>query len=144
MTQQHQPLGTNLHWTNLTTGAATSSGGLQPNSYEIPRGEDHLRTHAGNLKSPHFFGLVAGTPQGYVFFDPRYRVDEPSQKRIAACLAAFAMPKEGVEEHLQLTVDQFKYWTEMASLPPTESPNPRKVTLAITGANPRPELVIPD
>ena len=71
-------------------------------------------------------------------------MDESSPNRIAACLGAFAMPKEGMEEHLESTVAQFNYWTEMASLPPIEIPNPRKVTFAITSANPRPELVISD
>ena len=109
-----------MRWTNSTTATGTPSGRLQPNNYRIPLAE----THAGTPEHAPLSRLVVGTCHGYAFFAPMNEADECPAKRIAACLIALAMPREGVDEHLQSTADQLKYWTEMASLTPVESAIP--------------------
>ena len=131
-------------WTNSIGGVETSSGGPLQINYEIPWGESQFETHAGNIQSSPFFGLLVGTPKGYVFLAPKCRVDEHSVKRISACLGALAMPTGGVDEHLKSTVEEFNYWREMEFLPPPKEPDSLKVTCSVTRFNLRPKLVISD
>jgi hypothetical protein len=132
------------YWTSSISGVAGSSGGLQQSDYEIPWGEAQLRTHAGNIQTSPFFGLLVGSPRGYVFFTPKGEVDEFSPKRIAACLGAFAMPSAGVDEHLESTVEQYNYWNEIGTLSSREKPQPLKVKCAVTRFSLRPQLSIAD
>ena len=54
-----------------------------------------------------------GTSASY----PQSKQDEHDfAQRLMACVIALAMPPDGVDEHLEETLNQLRYWNEMAQL----------------------------
>ena len=69
--------------------------------------------------------------------------DEETRKRVLTCLAAFLMPREGVDENFEVTVECLRYYREAQSLPPLPpKAEPTKVTGSITRFVTRPDLVL--
>lgn len=69
--------------------------------------------------------------------------DAESLKRVLTCLAAFLMPREGVDENFETTVECLRYYHEAQSLPalPPKA-DPPKVTGTVSGYMTRPDLVL--
>ena len=64
-------------------------------------------------------------------------------KRAYACLGALAMPREGLDEHLESTIDRFNYYKEMLAVPAAASyPSVPATTAEFAGFTPRPEFTI--
>jgi hypothetical protein len=64
-------------------------------------------------------------------------------KRAFACLGALAMPQEGLDEHLESTVDRFNYYQEILALPtPSSRPATAATSAEFVGFTARPELTI--
>ena len=69
--------------------------------------------------------------------------EEDRQKRAYACLATLAMPAEGLDEHLESTIDQLNYYREMAALPPSPPKlGPVQFTAEYAGITPGPEFIV--
>lgn len=69
--------------------------------------------------------------------------DADTRKRVLTCLAVLLMPREGVDENFEVTVECLKYYREAQSLPPLPpKAEPTKVTGSISRFVTRPDLVL--
>jgi hypothetical protein len=104
----------------------------------MPLEDKRIRTAGGH------FGILV-THNAVSFLTDHNNLDEYWLKRILACLGALAMPAEGVDEHLESTIDRFNYYEEMAALPPSpDRPELLEFTADFAGFKPRPEFIIPE
>ena len=65
---------------------------------------------------------------------------EQSVKRVLVCMGALLMPAEGLDEHLEATIERFNYYKEMAALPAPVEHEPRRAVVSYAGSAPRPEF----
>ena len=87
-------------WTPSTGGEVTCSGGPQHPNYVMPLEARHFRT------SPGF--RVHLTPSTFSFQADH---NEPEcLKRAYVCLGALIMPVEGLDEHLESTINLLRYY----------------------------------
>ena len=101
------------------------------------------------------FSTVQGSvdqEQGYeLFFRPHAVTvlttgSDPEEYRLTrflACIFALLMPREGLDEHLESTIDRLNYYKELAALPPPPSnPEPTRFTARFAGYTPRADFIV--
>lgn len=78
-------------------------------------------------------------------FAIRSNYGEPTEnhlKRVFACLGVFLMPAEGLDEHIESTVERCSYYESLAKLKPPVVRKPAWITTKIDSVVPRPDLII--
>lgn len=109
----------------------------------MPLEENQFRTVRGLIDSDSGYGVVLLTPTTFSFLTSRSEPEEYQLKRAYACLGALAMPQEGLDEHLESTIDRFNYYKEMLTLPaPSPNPGPPARIAEFAGFTSRPEFTI--
>ena len=130
------------HWTSSTNWGDTYSGGPQRLHYVMPLEENQYKTVRGLIDSDPVYGVLL-TPTTLSLLTSHDEPEEYQWKRAYACLGALAMPREGLDEQLESTIDRFHYYKEMLALPP---PSPYSATAPVTaefvGFTSRPEFII--
>jgi hypothetical protein len=108
----------------------------------MPLEENNLRTvHGLGDREP--LCEVLFTPAAISLHIANTDPEEYWWKRAYACIGALVMPLEGLDEHLESTIDRFNYYKEMAALPPPASnPDPVQCTAGFTGFTQRPEFIV--
>lgn len=108
----------------------------------MPLEESHYRTVRGLIDSDSVYSVLL-TPTSISLFASHDEPEEYQMKRAFACLGALAMPREGLDEHLESTIDRFNYYQEMLALSPaSSSPAKAEATAEFVGFTARPELTI--
>ena len=129
-------------WTSSTDWGDTYSGGPQRLNYVMPLEENHYRTVRGLIDSDPVYRVLL-TPTTISLFASRNEPEEYQMKRAFACLGALAMPPEGLDEHLESTIDRFNYYKEMLALPPPSTyRNLTSGTAEFAGFTPRQEFIV--
>lgn len=130
-------------WIVSTGGAATFSGGQYPPNYGTPSARTWFSAGQDSPDEPYpEFSAFFASGGGRTSFRIEAN-DAESRKRVLTCLAAFLMPREGVDENFAATVECLRYYCEAQSLPALPpKPDPTKVTGSISRFMTRPDLVL--
>ena len=133
-------------WTDSTGGEVISSVGLYPINYGMPLNRTWFSSYSDDFEGrfPAFRAFLT-SPEGYNTSFGIEGNSEESIKRILTCLATFLMPREGVDENFEDTVERLKYYIEALSLPAlTPKPSPNRIIGSINPVQNRPDLVLSD
>ena len=108
----------------------------------MPLEGNQFRTVRGLIDSDPVYGVLL-TPTTLSLLTTHNEPEEYQLKRACACLGVIAMPLQGLDEHLESTIDRFNYYTELAALRlPSSQPDPVRLPAEFAGFTPRPEFTI--
>lgn len=88
-------------------------------------------------------GKVVLPPYTFVFRAVESESEEYMVKRFFACIGALLMPPEGLDEHIESTIDKLIYYKEQAALtPPRSDVEPVRIVADRARVVSRPEFVV--
>ena len=133
------------HYETLTSsigGPVTYSGGPQRFHYVMPLDERRVSTVQGLIDQEQVYELVF-PPDAITVLTTGSDPEEYRIKRFFACIGALLMPREGLDEHIESTIDRLNYYKGLAALPtPSSDPDPARFTAKFAGYAPRADFII--